>query len=58
MIKNLFKEVVGKGLPSDVNSLYKSMQGLLSRAQAFGTELSTDDIASIYLSQMEQLNQI
>jgi hypothetical protein len=32
MIKNLFKEVVGKGLPSDVNSLYRSMQGLLSRA--------------------------
>lgn len=58
MIKNLFKEVVGKGLPSDVNSLYRSMQGLLSRAQAFGTELSTDDIASMYLSQMEQLNQI
>ncbi len=58
MIKNLFKEVVGKGLPSDVNSLYKSMQGLLSRAQAFGTELSTEDIASMYLSQMEQLNQI
>lgn len=58
MIKNLFKEVVGKGLPSDVNSLYRSMQGLLSRAQAFGTELSTEDIASMYLSQMEQLNQI
>ena len=41
-----------------MNSLYKSMQGLLSRAQAFGTELSTEDIASMYLSQMEQLNQI
>ncbi|MEE3344001.1 MAG: hypothetical protein VZS44_07925 [Bacilli bacterium] len=52
MVKTLFKEVIGKGLPSDVNSLYMSMQNLLNRAQAFGTELSTEDIASMYLSQM------
>jgi hypothetical protein len=29
MIKELFKEVVGKGLPSDVNSLYASMRSFL-----------------------------
>lgn len=58
MVKTLFKEVIGKGLPSDVNSLYTSMQNLLNRAQAFGTELSTEDIASMYLSQMQQLNNI
>ena len=58
MIKELFKQVAGKGLPSDVNSLYVSMQNVLNKAKAFGNELSTDDIASMYLSQMKQLNDI
>lgn len=58
MIKELFKAVAGKGLPSDVNSLYVSMQNFLSRAKAFGSELSTDDIASMYLQQMQRLNTI
>ena len=50
--------VAGKGLPSDVNSLYNQMQGFLARAEAFGTDLSTEDIASMYLQQMQQLNAI
>lgn len=58
MIKELFKAVLGKGLPSDVNRLYTSMQNLFSRAQAFGEEISSDDIASMYLSQMQELNKI
>ena len=58
MIKELFKQVVGKGLDSDVNSLYVSMQNFLSRAQAFGEEISTEDIASMYLQNMQKLNQI
>ena len=58
MIKELFKAVLGKGLPSDVNKLYTSMQNLFSRAQAFGEEISSDDIASMYLSQMQELNKI
>ena len=58
MIKELFKEVVGKGLPSDVNSLYTSMQNFLSRSRMFGSELSTDDIASMYVQQMQRLNQV
>lgn len=58
MVKELFKTVAGKGLPSDVNSLYNQMQGFLARAEAFGTDLSTEDIASMYLQQMQQLNAI
>lgn len=58
MVKKLFEAVAGKGLPSDVNTLYNQMQGFLARAEAFGTDLSTDDIASMYLSQMQQLNTI
>lgn len=58
MVKKLFEAVAGKGLPSDVNSLYNQMQGFLARAEAFGTDLSTEDIASMYLQQMQQLNTI
>ena len=58
MIKELFKQVIGKGLPSDVNNLYVSMQNFLSRAKAFGEDISTEDIASMYLSNMQKLNQI
>lgn len=58
MVKKLFEAVAGKGLPSDVNSLYNQMQGFLARAEAFGTDLSTEDIASMYLQQMQQLNAI
>ena len=58
MIKELFKQVAGKGLPSDVNSLYVSMNNFLQRAQAFGEDINTTDIASMYLQQMQKLNQI
>ena len=58
MIKELFKGLVGNGLTSDVNSLYLSMQNFLSRKQAFGEEIDTDDIASMYLQQMYKLNDI
>lgn len=58
MVKKLFETVAGKGLPSDVNTLYNQMQGFLARAEAFGSDLSTDDIASMYLSQMQRLNTI
>lgn len=58
MIKELFKSAVGKGLPSDLNSLYSSMQNFFSKAKLFGDEISTDDIASMYLLQMQQLNKI
>ncbi len=58
MVKELFKALAGKGLPSDVNSLYVSMKNFLGEASAFGNTLSTSDIASMYLSQLEQVNRI
>lgn len=58
MIKELFKEALGKGLPSDMNSLYLSMSKFLAKSQAFGDSLSTEDIASAYLQQLSQLNTI
>ena len=58
MVKELFKAAQGKGLPSDMNSVYKSLNNFLARAEAFGTELSTDDIASMYLQQLQQLNTV
>jgi hypothetical protein len=45
----LFKEVLGKGLPVDVNAVYSSMSDLFARQKAFGNELSTEDIASMYV---------
>ena len=58
MIKELFKQALGKGLPSDMNSLYLSMSKFLAKSQAFGDSLSTEDIASAYLQQLSQLNTI
>lgn len=58
MIKKLFEQIVGKGLPSDVSNLYEQINNLFAKSRAFGTELSTDDIASMYISQMQELNTI
>lgn len=58
LIKELFKQVQGSGLPVDVNMLYKQFQGILNYHQAFGNELSTEDISSMYLQAMNQLNNI
>ena len=58
MVKELFKAVQGSGLPSDVNSLYQQMQNFLGQASVFGTDLSTDDIASMYIKLMQELNTI
>lgn len=58
LIKTLFQKVSEGGLPIDVNNIYESVQKLFSQAQAFGEELSTNDIASIYLQSMQQLSNI
>lgn len=55
-IKDLFKNL--EGLPSDVNHVYQAMQGFLERSKAFGTEINSDDLASIFLQQMHQINNI
>ena len=58
MIKDLFKSIAGKGLHSDVNDLYLSMSNFLAKSAAFGTSMTTEDIASMYLKQLNQVNMI
>ena len=58
MMKELFKQVNGQGLPVDVDLVYKGMREFLAKSQAFGNELSTEDIASMYLNSMRQLNNL
>ena len=57
-IKNLFKELLGKGLPVDVNTMYSKMNGLFQKYKMFGEELDTNDIALMYLQSMQQINGI
>lgn len=58
MIKEMFKAVQNTGLPIDVNVIYKDLNNLMQKAKLFGEELSTDDIASIYLQSMQKINNL
>ena len=54
LAKKLFESL--KGLPVDVNMAYKEIFSVFNKAKMFGEDLSTDDIASLYLSSMQKLN--
>ncbi len=54
LAKSLFRGV--EGLPIDVDTISTSVGKLLQKASAFGDELSSDDIATMYLKSMQQLN--
>lgn len=56
MIKELFKQV--QGLPIDVSRVYQEISGVLNKAKAFGEDLTTDDIASMYLNVMNRMSQL
>ena len=58
LIKSLFSAISEKGLPSDVNLLYQSLNGVMERAKAFGQDMSTEDLAGLYLQQMNNLSKI
>lgn len=58
VVKDLFKDIVGKGLPADVNQVYKSMSSLLRSLQVSGEEIDSDDLASLYLRQMKAINEL
>jgi hypothetical protein len=58
LLKDLLKTLSFEGLPSDVNNVYTSLTRLLSRSQAYGTELSFDDVANLYVRQMQKINAI
>jgi len=53
MIKELFKQV--QGLPIDVSKVYQEITATLNKAKAFGEDLSSDDIASMYLNSMNRM---
>ena len=56
VIKDLFSKL--EGLPSDVNEIYMNMQKFLAKSKAFGNDISSDDLATIYLQQMQQINNV
>lgn len=58
LMKELFKSLQVEGLPSDVNGIYAAMNRLLQQQELFGNELSSDDISSMYLQQMQKINTI
>ena len=58
MLKELFKLLQAEGIPSDVNTIFASVQDLIDRRKAFGSELSSDDIQSLYLQSIQQMNTI
>ena len=57
IIKDLFGNL--KGLPIDVNSAYQGMQNFLLMQSEFGEgEIDSSDLASMYLSQLQNINNI
>jgi hypothetical protein len=38
--------------------VYQEISGVLNKAKAFGEELSTDDLASMYLNVMNRMSQL
>lgn len=58
LVKELFKNMSGKGLPIDIQMVHGQLSKLFKKAQLFGEEMTTDDIASIYINSMQQLNNL
>lgn len=58
MIKELFKAIQGQGLPIDVSMAYREISNVFNKAKALGEEMSTDDIASMYLKSMDTISRL
>ena len=58
MIKKLFESVSAHGIPIDASLIYKDMNNFLAKSRLFGDELSTDDIASMYVNMMYKVNNL
>ena len=52
----MFKDL--KGVKVDVSSIYSTLNGVLQEAEIFGKELNSQQIASMYLRAMQQLNNV
>lgn len=55
LVKKLFQDA--EGLPIDVNLISAQMSKVLKKARAFGEELSSSDLETLYLQSMQQINQ-
>lgn len=58
LLKELFKILSFKGLPSDSNSVFKSVLNLMKKKELFGNELTTDDMATVIIRQLQKINEI
>ena len=58
MVKELFKAIQGQGLPIDVSLAYREISNTLNKAKALGKEMTTDDIASMYLKSMDTISRL
>ena len=58
LVKNLFKEIGGNGLPVDVSLVFDNLQKLFNKHKILGTEMTTEDIQSVYVQAMQQLSHI
>lgn len=59
VVKELFKSISSSGgLNSDVTMLYNSLSQFLSESSGFGSEISSDQLAGLYLDQLYKLNNI
>ena len=58
LLKDLFKLLQAEGIPSDVNMIFAQVQSLIDKRKAFGQELDSDDIASLYLQSIQQINAV
>lgn len=52
----MFKDL--KGVKVDVSSIYSTLNGVLQEAEIFGKELNSQQIATMYLRAMQQLNNV
>lgn len=52
----MFKDL--KGVKVDVSSIYSTLNGVLQESEIFGKELNSQQIASMYLRAMQQLNNV
>jgi len=58
LLKELFKMLNVEGLPSDTNLMYSQMMSFLSNQTGFGSDIDTDDMATIYVSMLSRISNI
>ena len=57
-IRDLFKELLGKGIPIDVQTSLTEMENFMKKQALFGNELDSSDMETMYIKQISRLNNI